>query len=129
MVVAIEYQEDSQTENHMTKDEENQEEVIKEILAIGIPYLIISFLGSAGPLVNTTFFMDYMTKVNGPEAYESAKLASGILQANISQLVYQYNEQKHKRKSSEQAKLLTYNREDHVVLSLWKKSQLLHAFS
>lgn len=61
-------------------------EVISEILSIGVPYLIISFLGSAGPLVNTTFFMDYMTKVNGPEAYENAKLAAGILQANIAKI-------------------------------------------
>lgn len=61
-------------------------EIIREILSIGIPYLIISFLGSAGPLINTTFFMDYMTKVNGPEIYESAKLSSGILQANIAKI-------------------------------------------
>lgn len=61
-------------------------EVINEILSIGIPYLIISFLGSAGPLVNTTFFMDYMTKVNGAAAYESAKLSAGILQANVAKI-------------------------------------------
>ena len=61
-------------------------EVIKEILSIGIPYLVISFLGTAGPLVNTTFFMDYMTKVNGAAAYESAKLSAGILQANIAKI-------------------------------------------
>ena len=61
-------------------------EVVKEILSIGIPYLIISFLGSAGPLVNTTFFMDYMTRVNGAEAYANAKLSAGILQANIAKI-------------------------------------------
>lgn len=63
-----------------------KKEAIKEILSIGIPYLIISFLGTAGPLVNTTFFLDYITKVNGPSIYESAKLSSGILQANIAKL-------------------------------------------
>ncbi len=63
-----------------------KKEIIIEILTIGIPYLIFSFLGSAGPLVNTTFFMDYMTKINGPGIYESAKLSSGILQANCAKL-------------------------------------------
>jgi len=66
--------------------EMTKKEVLKEILSIGIPYLIISFLGTAGPLVNTTFFMDYITKVNGSAIYESAKLSSGILQANIAKI-------------------------------------------
>ena len=61
-------------------------EIFKEIIFLGVPYVIISFLGTAGPLVNTTFFLDYMTRVNGPEVYESAKLASGILQANIAKI-------------------------------------------
>lgn len=61
-------------------------QVIKEIIVLGIPYLVISFLSSAGPLVNTTFFLDYITKINGPESYESAKLAAGILQANIAKI-------------------------------------------
>lgn len=60
--------------------------ICKEILVIGLPYLLISFLGSAGPLINTVFFLDYMTKVNGPQIYESAILSSGILQANIAKL-------------------------------------------
>ena len=42
-----------------------EKEIVKEILALGIPYLIISFLGSAGPIVNTSFFMKYITKVHG----------------------------------------------------------------
>lgn len=63
-----------------------EKEIVKEILTLGIPYLIISFLGTAGPLVNTTFFLDYMSKVNGPQIYPSAKLASGILQANIAKI-------------------------------------------
>lgn len=63
-----------------------QKEIIKEILALGIPYLIISFLGSAGPIVNTSFFLKYITKVNGMEAYEDAKLAFGILQANVAKI-------------------------------------------
>ena len=63
-----------------------EKEVLKEILALGIPYVLISFLGTAGPLVNTTFFMDYMTRVNGAAVYESAKLSAGILQANIAKI-------------------------------------------
>lgn len=63
-----------------------QKEVIKEILTLGIPYVIISFLGTAGPLVNTTFFLDYMTRVNGPGVYEASKLSAGILQANIAKI-------------------------------------------
>ena len=61
-------------------------EVIKEILSIGVPYLIISFLSTSGPLVNTTFFLDYVTKVHGSSVYESMKLASGILQANVAKI-------------------------------------------
>lgn len=67
-------------------DKKTNKEVISEIISIGIPYLIISFLGSAGPLVNSLFFMDYMNKINGPQVYESAKLASGILRANIAKI-------------------------------------------
>lgn len=64
----------------------SQKEIVKEILLLGVPYVIISFLGTAGPLVNTTFFLDHMTRVNGPGIYEEAKLASGILQANIAKI-------------------------------------------
>ena len=63
-----------------------KKEIFIELLSIGIPYLIISFLGTAGPLVNTTFFIDYITKVKGPEIYEHAKLSSGILQANVAKI-------------------------------------------
>ncbi len=63
-----------------------EKEIVKEILALGIPYLIISFLGSAGPIVNTSFFMKYITKVHGMEVYEQSKLAFGILQANIAKI-------------------------------------------
>ena len=72
----------SQEENY----DINKTEIVKEILAIGIPYLIISFLSTAGPLINTTFFLDYVTKVHGQEIYEAMKLSSGILQANIAKI-------------------------------------------
>lgn len=66
--------------------EKTNKEIIKEILSIGIPYLIISFLSSAGPLVNTTFFMDYMARVNTGYAYDQNILAFGILNANIAKI-------------------------------------------
>lgn len=66
--------------------EKTNKQIIKEILSIGIPYLIISFLGSAGPLVNTTFFMDYMAKVSSGSTYEYNILSFGILQANIAKI-------------------------------------------
>ena len=72
---------------NQTEDAQSTEkEIVREILTLGIPYLIISFLGTAGPLVNTTFFLDYMCKVNGPQVYQSSKLAAGILQANIAKI-------------------------------------------
>lgn len=61
-------------------------EIFNEVLTIGIPYVVISFLSTAGPIVNTTFFMDYITKILGVDAYESAKLTSGILQGNIAKI-------------------------------------------
>lgn len=61
-------------------------EVVKEIIALGIPYLTVSVLSNATMIINTTFFIDYMTKVNGPQIYEYAKLSSGILQANCAKL-------------------------------------------
>ena len=64
----------------------NEREILREIVFLGVPYVIISFLGTAGPLVNTTFFLDYMSRVNGPQIYEEAKLASGILQANVAKI-------------------------------------------
>ena len=66
--------------------EKTNKEIVKEILSIGIPYLVTSFLGSAGPLVNTTFFMDYMAKVSTASSYENDILAFGILQANIAKI-------------------------------------------
>ncbi len=64
----------------------NEREILREIIFLGVPYVIISFLGTAGPLINTTFFLDFMCKVNGPAVYEEAKLASGILQANVAKI-------------------------------------------
>ena len=59
--------------------------IFKEIVDLGVPYLLISFLGSSGPLVNTSFFLSHVTASGGmPQA--EAVLSLGILQANCSKL-------------------------------------------
>ena len=69
-----------------TSPSKTKTEILKELLFLGIPYLTVSILSNATMIINTTFFIDYMTKVNGPEVYEYAKLSSGILQANCAKL-------------------------------------------
>ena len=62
-----------------------RKEVFKEILYLGLPYLGISILGSSSPLINTTFFLDYVTTVGGMDQ-ATAQLSLGIFQANCSKL-------------------------------------------
>lgn len=75
--------------NKLIKKQESaalsKKEVFKEILYLGVPYLGISILGTSGPLVNTTFFLDYVTNVGGMDQ-ATAQLSLGILQANCSKL-------------------------------------------
>lgn len=75
--------------NRFVKSQESNalssKEVFKEIVSLGVPYLLISFLGTTSQLVNTTFFLDYVTsRANMP--VNEAKLSLGILQANCSKL-------------------------------------------
>lgn len=58
--------------------------ILKEIIFLGLPYLLMSIFGSASPLVNTTYFIDHATR-NGMPLLE-AKLSLGILQTNCSKL-------------------------------------------
>lgn len=58
--------------------------IIKEIIALGLPYLLISFLGSISPLINANFFLNTISKTNVD--IESAKLSMGILLANCNKL-------------------------------------------
>lgn len=61
-------------------------DVFKEILSLGVPYLLISFFGTSSQIVNTTFFLSYVTtRANMP--VNEAKLSLGILQANCSKLM------------------------------------------
>jgi len=68
-------------DNNYTK-----KEVFIELISIGLPYVLISFLSNGAALINTTFFLDYMAKAHGASAYEAAKLSAGILQANVTKL-------------------------------------------
>ena len=60
-------------------------EVFKEIVSLGVPYLLISFFGTTNQLINTTFFLSYVTDV-AKMPVDQAKLSLGILQANCSKL-------------------------------------------
>ena len=58
--------------------------IMREILSLGIPYVIISFLGTMGPLVNAKFFLSYATSTGID--YEIAKQVLGIVQTNCSKI-------------------------------------------
>ena len=63
----------------------NRKQVIKEIIRLGIPYVLVSFFGTSGPIINTTYFIDYVTAC-GTLPQSDAVLSLGILQANCSKL-------------------------------------------
>ncbi len=62
----------------------NGKEVFIELISLGIPYVIISFLGTSSSIVNSNFFMSY-APVAGIE-YSEAKLVLGILQVNCNKI-------------------------------------------
>lgn len=66
------------------KSEKSAASILSEMLSLGIPYLVISFLGTASSLVNSNFFMSYATGI-GVE-YNTAKLVLGILQVNCNKI-------------------------------------------
>ena len=82
----------TRNENHDIKElalnqqynEKSAVSILSEMLSLGIPYLIISFLGTASSLVNSNFFMSYATGI-GVE-YNTAKLVLGILQVNCNKI-------------------------------------------
>ncbi|MGN1405151.1 MAG: oligosaccharide flippase family protein [Erysipelotrichaceae bacterium] len=81
--------EDDRTIEELVKRQEGDavkaKYIFKEIIDLGVPYLLISFLGSSGPLVNTSFFLSHVTTAGGMPQ-EEAVLSLGILQANCSKL-------------------------------------------
>ena len=85
---AIMTKKDDKHVNEMAKAQEGDVSITKkslfiELISMGIPYVIISFLGSAAPLVNTTF-ISYATKIGMD--YQSSQLSYSILQANCNKL-------------------------------------------
>ena len=80
--------EDDKHIDELIKNQESEEVskkiIIKEILSLGLPYVLMSVLGSISPLVNTTYFLDYTASIGMP--IEQSKLSLGILQANCNKL-------------------------------------------
>lgn len=60
-------------------------EVLFDVIKLGFPYVLVSFFGTSGPIINTTYFIDYVTKC-GTLTQAEAVLSLGILQANCSKL-------------------------------------------
>lgn len=71
--------------NNQTDSAVKPIQVIKEIIRLGIPYVLVSFFGTSGPIINTTYFIDYVTAC-GTLSQADAVLSLGILQANCSKL-------------------------------------------
>ena len=67
-----------------TGEAQSAKYILSEMLSLGIPYLIISFLGTTSSLINSNYFMDYATSVG--VAYDEAKLVLGILQVNCNKI-------------------------------------------
>ena len=58
--------------------------ILKELISIGLPYVAVSFIGTAGPLVDANFFVPYATRVGID--YDTAMKALGIVQVNCSKI-------------------------------------------
>ena len=57
---------------------------MKEIISLGVPYVVISFLGTCSPLIDSNFFISYATRIGMD--YEQAKLALGVVQTNCNKI-------------------------------------------
>lgn len=71
---------------NQTVDVEEPKFIFKAIMALGIPYLLAVFFGSASNVINSSMFLpiiEKFTEVN----YEDAKLMLGIVQFNALKLV------------------------------------------
>ncbi len=66
------------------KESADRTEIIKELFAFGIPYLVVSILGNSQTLINTHYFISLNTSL-GME-YETAKLLYGIIQMQCDKL-------------------------------------------
>ena len=61
-----------------------QAQILKELFAFGIPYLVVSILGNSQTLINTHFFISLTTSLG--MKYETAKLLYGIIQMQCDKL-------------------------------------------
>lgn len=66
------------------KEARDSKALLREMLALGVPYLIISFLGTTSALINSNLFIDFATTIGID--YEEAMLALGILQVNCNKI-------------------------------------------
>ena len=65
-------------------DSASQSQILKELFAFGIPYLVVSILGNSQTLINTHFFISLTTSLG--MKYETAKLLYGIIQMQCDKL-------------------------------------------
>lgn len=59
-------------------------EILKELFAYGLPYLVVSILGNSMNIVNNNFFMKAMEGIGAN--YETSKILLGIIQVNTNKL-------------------------------------------
>lgn len=67
-----------------TSDPVDAKSIFIELISLGLPYVIISFLGTSSSIVNSNFFMSYAPSVG--VNYDEAKLVLGILQVNCNKI-------------------------------------------
>lgn len=70
--------------NKNVASNKTKKEIFKELINIGLPFIVASFLSMAAPLINTNFFISYSTKVGLD--YNLSKLVLGIYQVNASKI-------------------------------------------
>ncbi len=64
----------------------NKKDLLKEILALGIPYILVIIFGSSTNIVNSTFFLPIMSTYS-EVPYETAKLMLAMIQFNALKLI------------------------------------------
>ena len=64
--------------------ESNKKAIIKEIINLGLPYIVASILGTTSSLINSNFYVNYATSVGLD--YQESKLVLGIFQVNCNKL-------------------------------------------
>lgn len=65
--------------------EHSKKEIMRELIFLGIPYILISFFGSASSIVNSTYFISFVTS-NGMSLID-AETEFGIVSINCNKLL------------------------------------------